>query len=97
MPTPQPLGDAEIAAALERAPLWRRADDGALELRRRFPSSAAAIGFVAAVAALAERHGHHPELRWVYREVALRLVTHDAGAAVTELDVALMAAISALP
>jgi pterin-4a-carbinolamine dehydratase len=29
--------------------------------------------------------------------VALRLVTHDAGDAVTDLDVALMAAISTLP
>jgi 4a-hydroxytetrahydrobiopterin dehydratase len=97
MPTPPPLGEAEIAAALEQAPHWRRADDGALELRRRFAGSAAAVGFVAAVAALAERHGHHPELRWTYRDVALRLVTHDAGDAVTDLDVALMAAISTLP
>ncbi len=97
MPQPQPLDDAAVATALERAPHWTRADDGALLLRRRLPGSAAAIGFVAAVAALAERHGHHPELRWVYRDVELRLRTHDAGDAVTDLDVALMEAISALP
>ena len=97
MAQPRPLDDAEIVAALARAPGWTRADDGALLLRRRLPSAAAAIGFVAAVGALAEREGHHPELRWVYREVELRLLTHDAGDAVTERDVALMAAVAALP
>jgi 4a-hydroxytetrahydrobiopterin dehydratase len=94
---PEPLDDAAVRAALATAPGWARADDGALTTRRRLPSAAAAIGFVAAVGALAERHGHHPELRWIYREVELRLVTHDAGDAVTDLDVALMQAIAALP
>ena len=93
----RPLDDAEILAALARAPGWGRADDGARLLRRRLPSAAAAIGFVAAVGALAERLGHHPELRWVYREVELRLLTHDAGDTVTERDVALMAAVAELP
>jgi len=55
------------------------------------------VGFVAAVGACAERLGHHPELRWVYRDVFLRLVTHDAGDAVTERDVELMRAIAELP
>jgi 4a-hydroxytetrahydrobiopterin dehydratase len=93
----QPLNDTEIAAALAGCPDWTRAEDGALVLRRRLPSAAAAVGFVAAVGACAERLGHHPELRWVYREVSLRLVTHDAGDAVTERDVELMRAIAGLP
>ena len=93
----RPLDDAEIVEALARAPGWARAGDGALVLRRRLPSAAAAIGFVAAVGALAERLGHHPELRWAYREVELRLLTHDAGDIVTERDVALMTAIAELP
>jgi len=91
------LEDAEVAAALAACPEWTRAEDGALALRRRLPSAAAAVGFVAAVGACAERLGHHPELRWVYREVSLRLVTHDAGDAVTERDVELMRAIAELP
>jgi len=91
------LDDAAIAAALADAPGWSRAPDGALVSRRRLPSAAAAVGFVASVGALAEHHGHHPELRWVYRDVELRLVTHDAGGAVTALDVALMRAIADLP
>jgi len=97
MAAPEALSEREIAAALAACPDWTRADDGALVLRRRLPSAAAAVGFVAAVGALAERQGHHPELRWVYREVSLRLVTHDAGDAVTARDVELMRAISELP
>ncbi len=91
------LDAATIAAALAASPGWTQADDGALVLQRRLPSAAAAVGFIAAVGALAEGQGHHPELRWVYREVSLRLVTHDAGDAVTERDVALMRAIAELP
>ena len=93
----RPLGDAELESALARAPGWTRAADGALFLRRRLPSAAAAVGFIGAVGALAERHGHHPELRWVYRDVELRLLTHDAGDAVTERDATLMLAIAELP
>jgi 4a-hydroxytetrahydrobiopterin dehydratase len=93
----QALNDAEVAAALAACPDWTRADDGALVLQRRLPSAAAAVGFIAAIGALAEGQGHHPELRWVYREVTLRLVTHDAGDAVTARDVELMRAIAALP
>ena len=91
------LDGATIAAALAESPGWSQAEDGALVLHRRLPSAAAAIGFIAAVGALAEGQGHHPELRWVYREVTLRLVTHDAGDAVTDRDVALMRAIAELP
>jgi 4a-hydroxytetrahydrobiopterin dehydratase len=97
MTTARPLDDATISAALARAPGWTRAEDGALSLRRRLPSAAAAIGFVAAVGALAERLNHHPELRWVYRDVDLRLLTHDAGDVVTERDLALMEAVAELP
>ncbi len=91
------LDAAAVAAAVAGAPGWSRAPDGALVVRRRLSSAAAAVGFIAAVGALAERLGHHPELRWVYRDVELRLVTHDAGDAVTERDVALMRAIAELP
>ena len=97
MGSSEPLDDAAIAAALADAPGWARAPDGALIVRRRLPSAAAAVGFIAAVGVLAEQHGHHPELRWVYRDVELRLVTHDAGDVVTARDAALMRAITELP
>ena len=92
-----PLPDAVVADALARAPGWSRGEDGALQRARRFPTPAAAFGFVSGVALLAERHDHHPELRWVFRDVELRLVTHDAGDAVTMRDVELMLAIAELP
>jgi 4a-hydroxytetrahydrobiopterin dehydratase len=82
---------AAVAAALEGARDWRLADDGALAFARRFASPAEAVGFLVAVALHAERHGHHPEATWTYREVTLRLVTHDAGDRVTDRDLALLA------
>jgi hypothetical protein len=45
---------------------------------------------------VAPLRGHHPELGWVYRRVTLRLCTHDAGDAITELDRDLMAAIAVM-
>lgn len=93
---PTPLDSNSIDRALAEAAGWRRDEEGALILDLTLGSAAQAIGFIAAVGALAEKHGHHPELSWVYRRVTLRLRTHDAGNAVTELDVALMRAIAAL-
>jgi 4a-hydroxytetrahydrobiopterin dehydratase len=88
--------DEERQAALDRAPGWSLASDGALHCERRFPSPALAVGHLVAVALLAERHAHHPEATWVYRTVTLRLITHDAGDRVTDRDLALLADIVAL-
>jgi 4a-hydroxytetrahydrobiopterin dehydratase len=85
-----------VQRALASAPGWVLDDEGALYRRLTMPSAASAIGLIAAIGALAERHNHHPELAWVYRTVEIRLRTHDAGNAVSERDTALMAAIVAL-
>jgi 4a-hydroxytetrahydrobiopterin dehydratase len=87
---PKVADAAAVAAAIADAPGWRRAEDGALLFEHRFPSVAEAVGFLVAVALHAERHGHHPETAWTYRDVSLRLVTHDAGDRVTERDLALL-------
>lgn len=87
---------AAVTAAVAAAPGWRQADDGALVFERRFASVAQAVGFLVSVALHAERHGHHPETAWTYRDVALRLVTHDAGDRVTERDLALLADLATL-
>lgn len=86
-----------VRAAVAAAPGWRIGDDGALLLERRFASPAAALGFLVAVGVLAERHDHHPETAWTYRDVALRLVTHDADDQVTDRDLALLADLARLP
>lgn len=91
------LDHADVQAALASADGWTLDADGALYSSVSFASAAAALGFVAAVGALAEKLDHHPELAWVYRTVSLRLRTHDAGDRVTDRDVSLMRAIAQLP
>ena len=71
---------------------WSEASVGdATYLRRRFKFAnfSEAFGFMARVALLAEKADHHPEWTNVYRKVAVRLNTHDAGGRVTSLDVEL--------
>jgi 4a-hydroxytetrahydrobiopterin dehydratase len=51
----------------------------------RFPSFAAAFGWMAQIALTAEKLDHHPEWFNVYDRVEVTLSTHDAGA-VTSLD-----------
>jgi len=89
---PDALTDSTLRDALATLPEWRH-EDGALRRDLRFPDFLAAFSFLAAVAMLAERLGHHPEIRNVYRDVSLTLRTHDAGDRVTSLDVDLAAAI----
>jgi 4a-hydroxytetrahydrobiopterin dehydratase len=73
---------------------WRREGDAILR-DLRFPSFREAIRFIGRVADLAEQADHHPELTSVYRDVGVRLTTHDAGG-VTERDLALARAIDAV-
>ena len=93
---PKVADAAAVSAAVAAAPGWRQAEDGALVFEHRFESVAAAVGFLVSVALHAERHGHHPEAAWTYRDVALRLVTHDAGDRVTQRDLALLRDLAAL-
>ena len=77
-PAPPPL------LALSHAPAgWSLAQtDGgapAIERRWRFARYAQVIAFVNAVAALAERDDHHPELRVRHGDCTVRYSTHDAG------------------
>ena len=89
---PDALTDSALRDALAALPEWRH-EDGALRRDLRFPDFLAAFSFLGAVAMLAERLGHHPEIRNVYRDVSLALTTHDAGDRVTSLDVDLATAI----
>jgi len=72
-------------------------DGGALVGDFAFADFGAALAFVNAVGALAEDHGHHPDiLLHGWRHVRLTLATHDAGGTVTAADHALAASIDAL-
>lgn len=93
MSRPEALGHDLVAAAL--AGTGWRIDDDVLHLSVELPTFAAALGFVVSVGALAERRDHHPDIDLRFRTVRLVLSTHDVGA-LTELDVDLALAISAL-
>lgn len=70
--------------------------DGALQREFVFRDFSEAFGFMARVALLAERLGHHPDWSNSWNRVWITLTTHDAGNQVTELDRRLAAAIDAL-
>lgn len=88
------LTSSDLAAALARLPEWRHEGD-ALRRDFRFADFVEAFAFLSAVALMAEKHGHHPEITNVYRDVGLVLRSHDADNRVTQRDVALAQAIDA--
>lgn len=90
----EPLSVDRIREALRALPEWEHAHD---RIRRsyRFADFSQAFAFMTRLALLAEKHGHHPELRNVYSRVVVELTSHDAGG-VTERDLKLARAIDAL-
>jgi len=68
------------AAALAELPHWHY-DPASAAIGRdfRFPDFSTAFGFMARVALLAEKAGHHPDWSNSYDLVRIRLSTHDAG------------------
>jgi 4a-hydroxytetrahydrobiopterin dehydratase len=77
------LSDEEIEAQLPDG--WDRDGD---EIVRtfEFDSYLEGVGFAAGAGGLAEEAFHHPDMRIGWREVEVRLTTHDAGG-ITEKDV----------
>jgi len=73
---------------------WRLRD-GRLEARVETGSFLAGLELVTAVAQVAERMGHHPDVLLTFPSVVLTSVSHDVGG-LTERDVALAGAITAL-
>ena len=69
---------------------WKK-DGKQLVKEYRFPKFRDAIVFVNRVAGLADDHNHHPDIDIRYRKVTLRLITHDAGPALTFRDPAVAA------
>jgi 4a-hydroxytetrahydrobiopterin dehydratase len=91
------LDGAARAAGLAELAGWELADD-ATRLRRafRFRDFAEAMRFVNAMAAVAEREGHHPDFAVHWNRVEVTIWTHDAGG-LTENDLVLAALVGALP
>ncbi len=75
--------------------MWKE-ENNALRRSFKFKDFNAAFGFMARVALVAERMGHHPDWRNVYNTVEIALSTHDAGDVVTDKDRKLAALIDGL-
>ncbi len=89
------LNASEIKSALAAVPEWTR--KGATISRTfQFKDFPAAIQFVNAVAEIAERAWHHPDIDIRWNKVTLTLTTHDAGG-LTEKDFALAQKFDRLP
>lgn len=76
-----PALDAEqVTVLLEQLPDWRVAPDGASLVRTfRFASYHQVMAFVNAVAWVAHREDHHPDLEVHYDHVVVRYSTHAIG------------------
>lgn len=70
--------------------------DGRLHREWTFADFREAFAFMVRVAAEAERIGHHPDWSNSWNRVVIDLVTHDAGGAITDLDLELARAIDAV-
>ena len=87
-PGRQALSAIELEASLRALPGWNMTSAGgapAIDKRWRLPDFAQAMALAHAVAELAERLDHHPDLHVGYGLLSVRWTTHDAGG-VTALD-----------
>lgn len=70
-----PLAGAALAALLAEVPAWRVVD-GALQREFGFDDYARMMGFANAVAWLAGREDHHPEIHIAWGRCTVRWSTH---------------------
>jgi 4a-hydroxytetrahydrobiopterin dehydratase len=89
-----PLGEAEIDRLLGQVPDWKRVGS-VIGREFRFGGYLQTIAFVNAVAWVAERENHHPDLEVGYNRCLVRFSTHSIGG-LSENDFILAAKIDAL-
>ena len=88
------LNATEIKTALVTVPDWKKKGT-AIARTFQFKDFPAAIRFVNALARLAEKANHHPDIDIRWNKVTLTLSTHDAGGLTTK-DFALAKQFNAL-
>lgn len=94
MATPA-LSEDAIVTALQTLDGWQR-DGEALVLSVKLKTYAAGLLFAGLVGALAEIHDHHPDMQIGYKTVRVRFSTHDADHRISQKDVDIARAISAI-
>lgn len=95
MPRPTLLSPDALLASLQHQALWNLQGN---TIEREFTAAnfAAAVGFINAVAVMAETADHHPDiLLYGWNKVKIILSTHDQGG-LTELDFMLAAKIDSV-
>ncbi len=88
----------EIVAKMVDHPGWQLDGDGAnvaIQKTFQFANYLETISFVNAVAFVAERHNHHPDLSVHYSRCVVRFNTHDVGG-ISTTDFECAAAVDAL-
>ncbi len=81
------LSAPQIKSSLATVPAWKRKGNAVVRTFQ-FTDFVVAMKFVNAVAKLAEKAAHHPDIDIRWNKVSLLLTTHDAGG-LTEKDFAL--------
>jgi 4a-hydroxytetrahydrobiopterin dehydratase len=81
------LAAVQIKSALDKIPDWKK-KAAAISRKFEFKDFPAAMKFVNAVAKIAEKEWHHPDIDIRWNKVTLELTTHSAGG-LTEKDFAL--------
>jgi 4a-hydroxytetrahydrobiopterin dehydratase len=90
------LTPQEVKAHLAKLPGWELGTDGkSLERRFQFENYYQTIAFVNAVAWVAHREDHHPDLEVTYNRCSVRYSTHAIGG-LSENDAICAAKLSAL-
>ena len=83
---PALLDPAAVSSLVESLPGWALAANGkAISRRFKFADFDVTMTFVNAVADVARRHDHHPDMKVGYDYCEVLFTTHDAGG-LTELD-----------
>jgi 4a-hydroxytetrahydrobiopterin dehydratase len=72
------MNSAEVQRQLADAPGWALAD-GSIEKTFRFENYHRTMAFVNAVAWIAHREDHHPDIAFSYNRATLRFNTHSVG------------------
>lgn len=85
MPRPELLTEYEIQSKLSELANWAR-NGNIIEREFKFPDFASAVGMINAIAIVAEKSDHHPDiLLFGWNNLKIMISTHDKGG-ITQLD-----------
>jgi 4a-hydroxytetrahydrobiopterin dehydratase len=71
-----PLAGAELSRFTAQLPDWKVIESHQLERAFKFPDFVSALAFVNQIGAVAEREGHHPDLKLGWGRVEVMTYTH---------------------